>query len=120
MIFEKSLKAGRKSGFYLLVIFMVALSVFLTDKGVLAKENECYETSTPQDATKKSDDETKNINNEPGANNGFVTIKVSPKNFMDSWTDDTKYHFNIEFINEGNIMISPVLHTVSTIMFMIL
>lgn len=102
MIFEKSLKAGRKSGFYLLVIFMVALSVFLTDKGVLAKENECYETSTPQDATKKSDDETKNINNEPGANNGFVTIKVSPKNFMDSWTDDTKYHFNIEFINEGN------------------
>ena len=81
---------------------MVALSVFLTDKGVLAKENECYETSTPQDATKKSDDETKNINNEPGANNGFVTIKVSPKNFMDSWTDDTKYHFNIEFINEGN------------------
>ena len=21
---------------------------------------------------------------------------------MDSWTDDTKYHFNIEFINEGN------------------
>lgn len=102
MIFEKSLKAGRKSGFYLLVIFMVALSVFLTDKGVLAKENECYETSTPQDATKKSDDETKNINNESGANNGFVTIKVSPKNFMDSWTDDTKYHFNIEFINEGN------------------
>ena len=102
MIFDKSLKAGRKSGFYLLVIFMVALSVFLTDKGVLAKENECYETSTPQDATKKSDDETKNINNEPGANNGFVTIKVSPKNFMDSWTDDTKYHFNIEFINEGN------------------
>ncbi|SCW47641.1 hypothetical protein SAMN05660484_01196 [Eubacterium ruminantium] len=102
MIFDKSLKAGRKSGFYLLVIFMVALSVFLTDKGVLAKENECYETSTPQDATKKSDDEMKNINNEPGANNGFVTIKVSPKNFMDSWTDDTKYHFNIEFINEGN------------------
>lgn len=102
MIFDKSLKAGRNSGFYLLVIFMVALSVFLTDKGVLAKENECYETSTPQDATKKSDDEMKNINNEPGANNGFVTIKVSPKNFMDSWTDDTKYHFNIEFINEGN------------------